>query len=157
MTGCQRRQVSLSSSKLPLCHGRGREFESRRPRHIFQKLTESPPFSRGVVTENSIQRFQPDVTHCYILIARLALPRIVSVALNAHPCGTLIADLIDELATLMTVALGGLAVSASPRRVGNPFCERTQFCISKSLVGEIKEERHFHSGRQTSMRPACSG
>jgi len=35
MTGCQRRQVSLSSSKLPLCHGRGREFESRRPRHFF--------------------------------------------------------------------------------------------------------------------------
>ncbi len=46
----------------------------------------------------------------------LCLPRIVSAALNAHPSGTLIADLIDELATLLTVALGGLAVSASPRR-----------------------------------------
>jgi len=23
---------------LPLCHGRGREFESRRPRHSFQKV-----------------------------------------------------------------------------------------------------------------------
>jgi hypothetical protein len=91
----------------------------------------------------------------------LCLPRIVSVALNAHPCGTLIADLIDELATLLTVALGGLAVSASPRRVppsaGNPFCERTQFCISKSLVGEIKEKWHFRSGRQTSMQSTCSG
>jgi hypothetical protein len=40
----------------------------------------------------------------------LCLPRIVSVAINAHPCGTLIADLIDELATLLAVALGGLAV-----------------------------------------------
>ena len=60
-----------------------------------------------------------------------------------------IADLIDELATVLTVALGGLTVSASPRRVppsaGSPFCERTQFCISKSLVGEIKEKRHFRS------------
>jgi hypothetical protein len=78
----------------------------------------------------------------------LCLPRIVSVALNANSCGTLIADLIDELA-LLTVALGGLAVSASPRRVppsaGSPFCERTQFCISKSLVGEVKEKRHFRS------------
>jgi hypothetical protein len=71
------------------------------------------------------------------------------VALNAHPCGTLIAELIDELATLLTVALGALAVSASPRRVppsvGSPFCERIQFCISKSLVGEVKEKRHFRS------------
>ena len=33
----------------------------------------------------------------------LCLPRIVSVALNAHPCGTLITDLIDELATLLAV------------------------------------------------------
>ena len=56
-----------------------------------------------------------------------------------------IADLIDELATVLT----GLTVSASPKRVppsaGSPFCEPTQFCISKSLVGEIKEKRHFRS------------
>src|SRR5271169_732850 len=43
-----------------------------------------------------------------------------------------------KLATLLTVALGGLSVSASPRRVGNPFCERTQFCISKSLIGRSR-------------------
>ena len=64
-----------------------------------------------------------------------------------------IADLIDGLATALTVALGGLAVSASPRRVppsaGSPFCERTQFCISKGLVGEIKEKRHFRSRKAT--------
>ena len=42
MTGCQRRSVSLSSSKLPLCHGRGREFESRRPRHSFLVSGRSP-------------------------------------------------------------------------------------------------------------------
>ena len=29
------------------CHGRGREFESRRPRHIFQTLAESRAFRRG--------------------------------------------------------------------------------------------------------------
>jgi hypothetical protein len=91
----------------------------------------------------------------------VCLPRIVSVALSAHPCGTLIADLIDELATLLAVALGGLAVYGSPRRVppsaGNPSCERTKFCISKSWSGEIKEKRNFRSGRQTSMQPACSG
>src|ERR1700687_6356101 len=29
------------------CHGRGREFESRRPRHFFQALTGRAPFSRG--------------------------------------------------------------------------------------------------------------
>ena len=28
---------------------------------------------------------------------------------------------------------------------GSPFSERTQFCISKGLVGEIKEKRHFRS------------
>ncbi len=35
MMGCQRRLVSLSSCRLPLCHGRGREFESRPPNHSF--------------------------------------------------------------------------------------------------------------------------
>src|SRR5882724_7854400 len=31
------RQVSVSYRKNNSCHGRGREFESRRPRHSFQK------------------------------------------------------------------------------------------------------------------------
>ena len=29
------------------CHGRGREFESRRPRHIFQSLTTPDPNGSG--------------------------------------------------------------------------------------------------------------
>jgi hypothetical protein len=35
MTGCQRRSVSLSSSKLPLFRGMGREFEFRVRRNSF--------------------------------------------------------------------------------------------------------------------------
>jgi hypothetical protein len=73
----------------------------------------------------------------------LCLPRIVSVVLNTHPCGTLIADLIDELATLVTVALGGLAVSASPRRVppsaGNPFCKEPSFASARVGRGDQGE------------------
>ena len=41
------RLISIDYITALPCHGRGREFESRRPRHFFQALTESAPFSRG--------------------------------------------------------------------------------------------------------------
>jgi hypothetical protein len=31
------RLISIDYIKTPPCHGRGREFESRRPRHFFSK------------------------------------------------------------------------------------------------------------------------
>src|ERR1017187_1772336 len=36
------RVVSVSYEQNGCCHGRGREFESRRPRHSFQSLTRCP-------------------------------------------------------------------------------------------------------------------
>jgi hypothetical protein len=41
-----RGDVVQSVRTLP-CHGRGREFESRRPRHSFLALAESVAFERG--------------------------------------------------------------------------------------------------------------
>ena len=35
------RPVSINYNLIRYCHGRGREFESRRPRHSFQPLAES--------------------------------------------------------------------------------------------------------------------
>ena len=43
MTACQDRYVSLSSDQLPLCHGRGPDFESRRPRHSFGGVPDVTP------------------------------------------------------------------------------------------------------------------
>jgi hypothetical protein len=88
----------------------------------------------------------------------LCLPRIVSVALSAHPCGTLIADLIDELATLLAVALGGLAVygaETSTSKCRESILLKNPVLHQQELGGEI-EKRNFRSGRQTSMQPACS-
>jgi hypothetical protein len=65
------------------------------------------------------------------------------VALNAHPCGTLIADLIDELATLLAVALGGLAVYGPPRRVPpsaeSPFVKEPSFASARVGRGDQGE------------------
>jgi hypothetical protein len=41
------RLVSISYGTILDCHGRGREFESRRPRHSFQAVAESLAFRRG--------------------------------------------------------------------------------------------------------------
>jgi hypothetical protein len=38
---------------LSLCHGRGREFESRRPRHSFQAVMRKECFPRSVFNPNS--------------------------------------------------------------------------------------------------------
>ena len=46
LADCQCRLVSMSSSEMPLCHGRGRGFESRRPAIYFNELpgvTPKPP------------------------------------------------------------------------------------------------------------------
>jgi len=43
ITACQQGYVSLSSDQLPLCHCRGHEFESGRPRHSFGGVPDVTP------------------------------------------------------------------------------------------------------------------
>jgi len=43
------RLISISYISLLPCHGRGRGFESRRPRHIFSELEESHPKTKPLI------------------------------------------------------------------------------------------------------------
>jgi hypothetical protein len=48
------------------CHGRGREFESRRPRHSFQAVgrnTQFPPWSNMVQLDHCLRRLQHHFHH----------------------------------------------------------------------------------------------
>src|SRR5258708_14768124 len=47
------RLISIDYITALLCHGRGREFESRRPRHSFQAVTRKAWFPRSVSNPNS--------------------------------------------------------------------------------------------------------
>jgi predicted nucleic acid-binding protein len=47
VTIARHRGLKVVGTLAAFCHGRGREFESRRPRHFFQALTGSARFSRG--------------------------------------------------------------------------------------------------------------
>jgi len=49
------RQVSITYRVERFCHGRGREFESRRPRQLFQGLREQSP-------QKSNPQFNPQLT-----------------------------------------------------------------------------------------------
>jgi putative transposase len=118
----------FDGSKFRQRVGRPR-IDEEAERFVVQMAKENPGwgYDRIVGALANLGFLLPDQTVGNILRRHgLCLPRIVSVALNAHPCGTLIADLIDELATLLAVALGGLAVYGSPRRVPpsaeSPFC-----------------------------------
>jgi hypothetical protein len=42
-------QFFISYERLARCHGRGREFESRRPRHSFEWITKNPEKQSGSV------------------------------------------------------------------------------------------------------------
>ena len=82
------------------CHGRGREFESRRPRHSFQALTGRAPFSRGhkkaqnryrewILSKQSLRflRFfsEQERDHCLLRIAFFRCDRLrVSVECHAN-------------------------------------------------------------------------
>src|SRR6266550_3289302 len=58
------RLISNSYISRGRCHGRGREFEARRPRHIFQSLTANPeknlgPFGSNKRSKHSARRAFP--------------------------------------------------------------------------------------------------
>ncbi len=53
------RLISISYISQWRCHGRGREFESRRPRHFFRALAESLAFRRGNKRNNKQNQFPP--------------------------------------------------------------------------------------------------
>ena len=78
-----------------------------------------------------------------------------SVRINQHPCGTLIADLVDALSLLASTSESNdwqslpRPVVDSPQSAGSPCRGRMWFWINKSLVGQIKEKRHFRSRKTT--------
>src|SRR5260370_10742500 len=54
------RVVSSSYQKTVYCHGRGREFESRRPRHIFKHEVLALDFSRQAWTPKKAHAVNPN-------------------------------------------------------------------------------------------------
>ena len=66
------RLISISYISHGRCHGRGREFESRRPRHIFQSLTANPEKNLGPFGSNK-PRSSPPAAHSLEQILERAL------------------------------------------------------------------------------------
>jgi hypothetical protein len=77
-----------------------------------------------------------------------------SVCINQHACGTLIAELVDAL-SLSASTSESKDWQSLPRQVVEciqcrEFASRKNpILISKSLIREIKEKHHFHSGKQS--------
>jgi hypothetical protein len=81
-----------------------------------------------------------------------------------HPCGTLIADLVDELATVLTIALDLEDWESLCRTIDEHFqvrgvCVTNQSGVGSARVWPAGSKRSGVSapGRQTSMLLACSG